>query len=135
MKKEWSIQFFLIIIMLLCLFLPTFAFAVVCGSHNNNLNLCYPIFQNIEITLEMNLNELIAWFYYFIVSISGIAAFGMIVWGGFTWLTSVGSPGKITDAKDKISSAVLGLVIILASVLILKIINPDLISLNLPSLP
>ena len=91
--------------------------------------------QKIKIELGMDLNELIAWFYYFIVGISGLAAFIMLVWGGFQWLTSVGSPAKISDAKERITSAFLGLMIILASFLILKVINPDLITLKLPGLP
>ena len=102
------------------------------------LELSYPeIPGHPELTmhLEMNLNALIAWFYYFIVGISGFAAFFMLIWGGFQWLISAGSPSKISEAKDRITSAILGLIIILASFLILKVINPDLITLKLPGLP
>ena len=99
------------------------------------LELTYPEISGLRIELGMDLNKLIAWFYYFIVGISGLAAFLMLVWGGFTWLTSAGSPTKILDAKDKITSAVLGLVIILSSYLILKVINPELTTLKLPGLP
>jgi len=95
------------------------------------LELTYPEMGGYKIELGMDLNKLIAWFYYFIVGISGFATFIMLVWGGFQWLTSAGSPARISDAKDRISSAVLGLVIILASFLILKVINPELISLRL----
>ena len=117
-------------IIIVSLLLPAFVMA---------LELSYPEIgpsgQKIKIELNMNLNQLIAWFYYFIITISGIAAFGMIVWGGFIWLTSVGSPAKISDARDKISSAVTGLVLILASYLILQVVNPDLTTLRLPELP
>jgi uncharacterized membrane protein len=42
----------------------------------------------------------------------------MIVIGGFQWMTSAGDPSKISDAKDRIFAAILGLVIIaLASVI------------------
>ncbi len=88
----------------------------------------------ITLSLDMDLNTLIAWFYYFIIGIAGISAFVMLVWGGVQWLTSAGSPAKITDAKDKISSAFFGLLIILASWLILQVINPDLTTLILPIL-
>jgi len=96
------------------------------------LELDYPEFVGIDLNVNQNLNEMIAWFYYFIVGISGLASFIMLVWGGFQWLTSIGSPTKISDAKDKISSAILGLIIVLASFLILKVINPDFITLKLP---
>jgi len=117
------------IILILFLLLPTFSLA---------LELSYPeIPGRPELTpaLGMHLNRLIAWFYYFIVGISGLAAFFMLVWGGFQWLTSAGSPSKISEAKDRITSAILGLIIILASFLILKVINPELITLKLPALP
>lgn len=40
------------------------------------------------------------------------AAVLMIVIGGFEWMTSAGDPSKIGSAKEKIYSAILGLVII-----------------------
>jgi len=102
------------------------------------LELTYPRIgpsgQEIDIALDMPLNKLIAWFYYFIVGIAGLSAFFMLVWGGFTWLTSAGSTAKISDAKDRLKAAVLGIVIILASFLILQAINPDLTTLRLPDL-
>lgn len=84
--------------------------------------------------LGMDLNKLVAWFYYFIIAISGISAFIMLVWGGVQWLTSTGNPAKIGEAKDRITSTLLGILIILGSWLILRIINPDLTVLKLPGL-
>ncbi len=122
---------FLAKIILLLLLLPI-------TSSASNLELTYPRIgppgQEIDITLDMDLNKLIAWFYYFIVGIAGISAFIMFVWGGFTWLTSAGSTAKVSDAKDRLKAAVLGIVIILASFLILQAINPDLTTLKLPVL-
>ena len=100
-----------------------------------DLNLEYPEIMGFDLNVHQDLNQIVAWFYYFIVSIGGLAAFVMLVWGGFTWLTSAGSPARIADARDKIYSAFLGLLLILASYLILQAINPELIILNLPGLP
>jgi len=75
---------------------------------------------------DIDLNELVGWLYYFIIGISGLAAFAMLVMGGFQWMSSVGNPTKISDAKDRINSALLGLIIILMSWLILNTINPEL---------
>lgn len=92
---------------------------------NNNLNLCYPSFGNgAPVSLNMDLNKFIAWLYYFIVGISGFAAFVMITWGGIEWTSSAGSPSKITAATQKIRDALLGLLLVLASFLILQVINP-----------
>lgn len=120
-------QSFLIIALALALLFPSFSSAV-------DLNLDYPEFGGFDLNRDQNLNEVIAWFYYFIVSIGGLAAFVMLIWGGFQYLTSVGNPSKIGEAKDRIYSAFLGLIIILASYLIIQTINPELLMLNLPKL-
>lgn len=123
----------------LALFLPSVSFAVVCNGVESKLNLCYPTFEIGGTTYSLNnltpgreLSEIIAWFYYFIVIISGFAAFAMLVFGGFKYLSSAGNPTAISDAKDIIQKALLGLLLILISYLILQVINPDLILLREP---
>lgn len=118
-------KFLTSIIFISFLFLPAISSA---------LELQYPEFGQIRIELGMDLNKLIAWFYYFIVGIAGLSAFIMLVWGGVEWLTSAGNPSRISEAKDKITSALFGLLIILGSWLILQVINPDLTTLQLPRL-
>src|SRR3989338_1837478 len=70
--------------------------------------------------------------YIFFVGISGITAGVMIVWAGVKWLTSAGNPERISDAKHKISNALIGLVLVLNSYVILNTVNPDLVKLKLP---
>jgi len=125
MKKFLKLIFQII---LLSLLLPNISSAIT-------LNLEYPEIAGFDLNIHQDLNQIIAWFYYFIISIAGIAAFAMLVWGGFEWMTSAGSPARISSAKDRISSALLGLLLILASWLILQVINPELTMLNLPQLP
>ena len=60
----------------------------------------------------------------------GIVCFGALIYGGFRYLTSVGSPSAINDAKDQIFSALLGLIILFSAWLILNTINPELVILN-----
>ena len=56
----------------------------------------------------------------------------MIVWAGFKWLTSGGSPERITDAKKKIGNALTGMALVLGSYLILQTVNPALVRLRTP---
>ena len=125
MKKN-----FLLFFSILSLLLPALSIA-----GNISLNLNYPSFGGFDLDEKQNLNEIIAWFYYFIIAIAGLAVFAMLVWGGVSWLTSAGNPTRTSEAKDRISSALLGLLIILGSYLILRLINPELTILNLPQLP
>jgi len=97
------------------------------------LELNYPKFGGFEMKLDMNLNQLIAWFYYFMVGVAGIATFAMLVWGGFKWITSAGNPAQLSEAKSRITSALIGLFIVLASYLILQTINPELLILRFPA--
>lgn len=98
------------------------------------LNLDYPAFGGYDPNENQDLNQIVAWFYYFIVAISGFAAFYTIVIAGFSWLTSGGNASQINSSKDRITTAFIGLIIILASFLILQILNPELTTLNLPDI-
>jgi len=120
---------FLVTVSIFFLLLPGASLAAI------DLNLEYPKFGDFDLNNHQDLNQMVAWFYYFIVSISGLAAFVMLVWAGFIWMTSAGNPTKITEAKDRIYSAFLGMLLVLASWIIIRIINPDLIVLNLPGAP
>jgi len=126
MKTRLMKKILALIFLISFLVLPNISLAVDCNGSDNRLNLCYPSFQNFSLTLDMPLNEIVAWFYYFIIGVAGLAAFVMLVTGGVKYLTSAGNPSAIGDAKDQIKSALLGLLIILMSWLILQVINPDL---------
>ena len=126
MKTRLMKKILALIFLISFLVLPNISLAVDCNGSDNRLNLCYPSFQNFSLTLNMPLNEIVAWFYYFIIGVAGLAAFVMLVTGGVKYLTSAGNPSAIGDAKDQIKSALLGLLIILGSWLILQVVNPEL---------
>lgn len=54
---------------------------------------------------------------------AGYVALYFIIWGGFKYITSAGDPQKVTGAKNAILNAVIGLVIVLASVAIVQTIQ------------
>ncbi len=80
-----------------------------------------------------SIEEYVKRLYTYLISIAGIVAGIMIVWAGTKWLTSAGSPEKITDAKKKIGNAVLGLILVLGSYVILQTVNPALVELHIPA--
>jgi hypothetical protein len=73
-------------------------------------------------------------FYKFALTLSGILAFGAIVYGGFLYITSSGNPGKQSDGRAWIQSALLGLLLLASAYVILRTINPDLTQLTVPKL-
>ncbi len=68
--------------------------------------------------------------YKYAIGIVGILATVVLMYGGIRWLTSGGSSEKIGDAKAWIGAALSGLVLALASFLILNTINPELVKIQ-----
>lgn len=133
MKKYSFIFLFLLIVSL-----PNVVFGAACSagykdcngecipSDNLCLNLQYPNFGGFDLNTRQSFPEILNFFYFFIVGIAGLAAFVMLVWGGVQWLASGAIPAQASEARDKIRNAILGLLLILASFLIIQIINPEL---------
>lgn len=98
------------------------------------LELDYPSFGGFDLNENQDINQVIAWFYSFIVTISGLAVFAKLVQGGFNWLSSAGNSTKTAEATETITSALIGLIIVLSSFIIIKTINPELTTLILPDI-
>ena len=48
-------------------------------------------------------------------SILGIIAMGLLFYSGFVWMTARGNEAKVTKAKDNITEALIGLIILVGS--------------------
>ncbi len=64
--------------------------------------------------------------------IAGIITLGVLIYGGIRYLTSTGKPESMVSAKDQITGAFFGLLLLLSSYLVLSILNPELIVLKIP---
>ncbi|TSC73464.1 MAG: Uncharacterized protein G01um101470_70 [Parcubacteria group bacterium Gr01-1014_70] len=71
-------------------------------------------------------------FYLFLLSAAVILALVMLVIGGVEYVASAGNTSLLGDAKGRMLNALLGLLLALASWLILNLINPDLVDFSLP---
>lgn len=58
-----------------------------------------------------------------VLGFGGIALFIMLLIGGFKYLTSGGDPKAVESAQKTLTTAILGLVLLIVSVLILNIIG------------
>ncbi len=67
--------------------------------------------------------------------VSGILAFGAVIYGAFMYTFSAGNPGMQSDARDQILQAFLGLALLLGGYLVLNLINPNLTNMTLSPLP
>jgi hypothetical protein len=121
-RKEILISFLFIILLVL----PLIAFS---QDEEACRHLEVPI-PGLTSTCLPALPDYIVAIYNFALMIIGIICFGALLYGGLRYLTSVGKPAAISDAKDQIFSALLGLIILFSSYLILKTINPELVILS-----
>ncbi len=73
-------------------------------------------------------------FYSFALIVSGILAFGAIVYGGIRYAVGKGNPSSETEGKAWITSALLGLLLLAGAYLILYTVNPQIVGLNIQGL-
>jgi len=100
-------------------------------AQGTELLLDYPNIPNAQKPGETtNLPEIIKYIYLFALGAAGVVALLAILIGAIMYIFSAGNPSKASDAKDRILSALLGIIILLISVLLLRIINPDLINIG-----
>lgn len=59
----------------------------------------------------------------FVISIGGILLFFILMWGGYDYVTSQGTPEKIKSANAKITAAIVGFILLVLSFLITRVIS------------
>jgi len=64
----------------------------------------------------------------------GILTLAGLIYGGILYLLSTGKPQRMASAKEQITAAFFGLLILLSSFLILKTLSPQFINLKIPTL-
>lgn len=131
----------LILFILLFSFLSSFTLAadpvrnIVSNGAERELEVEYPEVPGAPTPgPKTTIPEYVKYIFKFSLIIAAIAAFAILIYGGFRYLTSAGSPETIREAKNWIFGGILGLVILLCSYLILTTINPELLSPREPEL-
>ena len=81
---------------------------------------------------EAPISGFVSSFYTFALGAVGVAALGALIYGGILWTVS-GAVSTQQEAKEWISGAIWGLVLLLAAYLILNTINPALVNLTEPA--
>lgn len=109
-----KLKYFLII------FLPGFALAQEVEYINGSPGNSFP--------------EYIQYLFNISFGLAGLGAFLMLIYAGFQYLSSAGSPERIKEAKKRILTSFLGLFLVIASYGLLITINPDIVMLIMPQL-
>lgn len=75
-------------------------------------------------------NGFVGQIFKFAVGIGGGIAFLLIVYAGFTIMTSTGNPERLKDGQDLLTSAISGLILLIFAVFVLKVIGVDILGLG-----
>ena len=104
-------------------------------AQDKQLEVVYPEIKGIKPeSVSFGIAEYAKYIFNAVIVISGFIAFGSLIWAGIQYSTSAGSPEKIKEAKKRIKSVLLGILILLFSYLILITINPQLVIFQLPGI-
>lgn len=68
--------------------------------------------------------------YFWASIIGGLLAVLMMMYAGYSYMTSAGDPEKISNSKDIVEKALLGLGLLILAAVILKTINPATVDPN-----
>ncbi len=63
-----------------------------------------------------------------VLAFIGVLFFGLMIYGGILWMTARGNEEQVTKAKDLITAAVIGLIIVLSAYAITSFIGSTLTS-------
>lgn len=74
------------------------------------------------------IGDFVVAFYLWFAGAAGVLAVFMVMFGGWQWLTAAGNAGRIGQAKETITGAVVGLVLLLGSYVLLASISPTFVS-------
>jgi len=129
MKKILKNKKLFLLIFSLCLVLGLACFSFAQGLETN----WPPAPGGKTLADDSTLLDFIDYVYRWGLLVGGLAAFFALIFAGFKYLTSIGDPSKMSDAKERIIAALAGLILLLSTFLILNTINPDLTTLQLPT--
>ena len=57
-----------------------------------------------------------------VMLIGAVACFGLIVWGAISWITAGGDKSKVEQARDRITTAVVGLIVLAATIALFNLV-------------
>jgi len=104
-------------------------------AQEKQLEVVYPEIKGIKPeSVSFDIAEYAKYIFNAVIVISGFIAFGALIWAGIDYFLSAGKPEKIKEAKKRIKSVLLGILILLFSYLILITIDPQLVIFQLPGI-
>lgn len=133
MKKITAI--FILIFAILTISTPVFVFAEnKLEDSGSNSSYTYTLLQSLpgkdggELKGDVSLDDYLSWMYKFGLTLAGFLSVMMITIGGVQYIASGASEKLKSEATDRITNALYGLVLAFGAYIVLYTINPDLVT-------
>lgn len=68
------------------------------------------------------LGDLISRLLSFIIPLSGVVLLFVLIWGGYDYMMSQGNPEKVKTAQAKITTGIIGFILLISSYLVVRVI-------------
>ncbi len=78
-------------------------------------------------TIPTNFQGFVNRLFTIVLSVAGVSALGLIIYGGYTYMTSRGDTEKIKHGREIITAAIIGLLFIIFSFVILQVITGEIL--------
>ena len=75
-------------------------------------------------------NQFLSWFLGWAIGVGGGIAFLLILVAGFQIMTASGTPDRLQAGRELLTSAISGLILLILSIFVLRIIGVDLLGLD-----
>lgn len=98
------------------------------------LEIDFPQISGVKPTDNFGPGNWVNYFFVFGLGVVGLAILGTAIYAGILYLTAGDNSGKVTEAKDRLWGALIGLVILMGSYIILRTINPQLVDIKNPQI-
>ncbi len=131
-------KFTFCVITIFFIFAPVLAFSQTeeekSGTEDVPIHLQIPL-PFFGVSDSPDLSEYLTGIYRLLIGAGILFAIVMIIIAGYQWIFAGGSADKIGNAKKRIFSAVIGLILALLSYVILNAITPRLVAMRMPDIP
>jgi hypothetical protein len=100
-----------------------------CKQVSDGSEVYYTCSTGFGVTIDTRPTGFVTAMFRIVLSISGGIATLLIIFSGYAMIASRGNPEKITAAREKLTSAIVGLLFIIFSLVILQIIGVDILGI------
>ena len=91
---------------------------------------CIRLFDaNIAATGGADMSVFLSWILTWAIGLGGGIAFLLIIWAGFMIMTSSGDPERLKAGQELLTSAIMGLIMLIFSLFILEFIGVDILAI------